>query len=88
MKVITPVVARKNIGKIMDSVRTTGRPVAIGEKNRPEVLVVRASRYDPNLSDVMNFAVASGSFEFLNDEPDLYSDADIKWRFHGKKKRV
>ena len=88
MKVITPVAAGKDIGKIVDSVRKTGRPVAIGKNDKPEVLVVRASRYNPNLSDVMNLAVASGSFDFLYDEPDLYSDADIKWRPYEKRKRV
>lgn len=88
MKVIDPVIARKTIGKIVDSVKTTGRPVAIGANNMPEVLVVRASRYNPNLSDVMNFAVASGSFDFLYDEPDLYSAADIRWRPYEKRKRV
>ena len=88
MKVIDPVVARKTIGKIMNSVKTTGRPIGIGKRNKPEVLVIRAMRYNPNLSDVMNFAVASGSFDFLYDEPDLYSAADIRWRPYEKRKRV
>ena len=88
MKVITPVSARKNIGKIMDAVRMTGRPVAIGERNKPEVMVVRISGYNPKLSDVMNAAVASGSYDFLYDEPDLYSDADIRWRPYEKRKRL
>ena len=88
MKVITPVLARKNIGKIMDAVRTTGRPIAIGERNKPEVMVVRISGYNPKLSDVMNAAVASGSYDFLYDEPDLYSDANIRWRPYEKRKRL
>ena len=88
MKVLTPVLARKNIGKIMDAVRMTGRPVAIGAHNKPEVMVVRISGYNPKLSDVMNAAVASRSYDFLYDEPDLYSDADIRWRPYEKRKRL
>ena len=88
MKVITPIDARENIVTIVKAVTKTGRPVAIGKNNKPEVLVVRAPRYNPALSDVTNFAALSGSFDFLNDEPDLYSDADIRWRPYEKRKRV
>ena len=88
MKVITTTVARKYIGKIVDSVKSTGRPVAIGRRNKAEVMVVRAPQYNPALSDVLNLAAVSGSFDFLYDEPDIYSDADVKWHPHDKKKRV
>lgn len=85
MKVISPAAARKSIGKIMDSVKTTGRPVAIGENDKPEVMVVKVSGFNPELSDVTNLNMLGGAFDFLADEPDLYTDRDIKKRYAKKR---
>jgi len=81
MKVLTTTNARKSLGTIVESVRMTGKAVAIGRRNTPEVLVIRYPRYNPNLSDVANMAAVGGAFDFLYDEPDLYSDKDLKVRY-------
>ena len=87
MRTISTTNARKNIGRIVESVKATGRPIAIGRRNKPEVLIVRIPNYNPELSDVTNFAAASGTFDFLYDEPDLYSAADVKWKPYEKRRR-
>lgn len=81
MKTISTTDARKHLSDIVESVRTTGRPVAIGRRNKPEVMMVRISKYNPELSDVTNLNMFGGSFDFLWDEPDVYSDKDIKKRY-------
>ena len=88
MKTISTTDARKHLGKIVEAVKASGKPVAIGRRNKPEVLVVRAPQYNPELSDVTNLNMLGGAFDFLWDEPDLYTDKDIKkWYRHGKKLR-
>ena len=84
MKVFTATDVRRGIDKIIRSVKKTGRPVGIGTGGTPEVLVVRASSYNPKLSDVTNLNMLGGAFDFLWDEPDLYTDKDIKKRYARK----
>ncbi len=78
MKTISTTNARKSLSAIIDSVKTTKRPIAIGRHNKPEVLIVPVPSYNPELSDVTNLAMFGGAFDFLWDEPDLYSRKDIK----------
>lgn len=81
MKTVTTTVARANMRKLIKRVRETGEAVAIGPRNEPEVLMIRYPRYNPALSDIANFNAESGAFAFLADEPDLYTDADLKRRY-------
>ena len=88
MKTISTTNARKLLSEIVETVKITGHPIAIGRRNKPEVIVSQYPRsYNPAVSDTVNLAVASGTFDFLFDEPDLYSDKDIKWAYgkRGKK---
>ncbi len=82
MKTISTTNARKSLSTIVDSVKTTGRSVAIGRRNKPEVVISPyPNTYNKDVSDAVNLAAASGTFDFLYDEPDLYSEKDIKWRY-------
>ena len=81
MKTISTTDARKRLSEIVEAVKTTGKPVAIGRRNKPEVMVVRVANYEPALSDVTNLNTLGGAFDFLWDEPDLYTDKDIKKRY-------
>ncbi|HCM43439.1 MAG: hypothetical protein UY39_C0068G0012 [Candidatus Kaiserbacteria bacterium GW2011_GWC2_49_12] len=85
MRTISTTDARKRLSEIVEAVKMSGRAIAIGRRNKPEVIIAPYPRnYDPAVSDIVNFAAASGTFDFLFDEPDLYTDKDIKWRY-GKK---
>lgn len=81
MNTISTTDARMHLSSIVDSVRMGGRAIAIGRRNVPEVLVIRYPRYNSALSDVTNLASVGGGFDFLADEPDLYSDSDLKKKY-------
>ncbi|MCA9359073.1 type II toxin-antitoxin system Phd/YefM family antitoxin [Candidatus Kaiserbacteria bacterium] len=79
MKTITTTNARKQIAKLIESVRETGDVFAIGRRNQPEVLLIKfPTDYNASLSDITNVNTYSESFSFLDSEPDLYSVADLK----------
>ena len=79
MKIVTTTNARKQIAKLIDTVRETGDVFAIGRRNRPEVLLIKfPSEYSAAVNEITNINTYSESFSFLDAEPDLYSAADIK----------
>ena len=84
MKILTTTNARKRFRDIVESVKAAGKPIAIGRRNNPEGVVIRFPRYNPELSDVTNLNALGGAFDFLWDEPDLYSAKDIKKRYAQK----
>lgn len=79
MKTITTTNARKQIAKIIDTVKETGDVYAIGRRNRPEVLLIKfPAEYNAELNDITNVNTYSESFSFLENEPELYSVSDLK----------
>ena len=73
---------RKHIRTLIDQVRVTGAVVAIGRRNNPEVLIIKfPQEYNKNLNDITNINAYSASFNFLEDEPDLYTVDDLKRRY-------
>ncbi|PIR83546.1 hypothetical protein COU18_02570 [Candidatus Kaiserbacteria bacterium CG10_big_fil_rev_8_21_14_0_10_51_14] len=84
MRTISTTDARKRLSAIVEAVRSTGKPVAIGRRNKPEVMIIRVADYNPELSDVTNLNMLGGAFDFLWDEPDLYTDKNLKWRYAKK----
>jgi len=82
MKTITTTNARKQIAKIIDTVRDTGDVFAIGRRNRPEVIIIKyPTDYSPEVNEITNINTYSDSFSFLDTEPDLYSASDIKKKY-------
>jgi hypothetical protein len=79
MKIISSSNSRKYISNIIADVRETGRPVVIARYNEPEVVIVKFPReYKKDFSEISNLNAYSTSFDFLKDEPDLYSRNDLK----------
>ena len=81
VQVISNTAARKKIGRLLERVRETGETIAIGRRGLPEALLIRYPRYNPMLSDITNFNANSSAFSFLENEPDLYSDTDLRVRY-------
>ena len=82
MKTISATNARKDLGKLISSVRETGEVVAIGRHNDYEALLIKfPMHYNSLLSDITNINAYSTSFDFLKDEPDIYSLNDLKKRY-------
>lgn len=82
MKVITTTHARKHISHIIDRVKVHGEVFGIGRRFSIDALVIQfPSYYNKDLNDITNINAASHSFDFLNEEPELYSVADLKSRY-------
>ena len=82
MKYRTTTNARKHMARLIDDVRLNNTVVAIGRRTQPDVLLVKYPEYyNVALSSELNFQANSKALEFLKDEPDIYSIADIKKRY-------
>ena len=82
MKVITTTNARKNISAIIDRVKVHGEVFGIGRRHSIDALIIQfPSTYNKNLNDITNINASSHSFDFLNEEPELYSMADLKKKY-------
>lgn len=80
MKIYTTTQARSHFAEIVNQVKYQKIVIAIGRHKKCEVLIVPA----PDLSEkipVTQMNAASSSFDFLKDEPDLYSLNDLKKRY-------
>lgn len=82
MKIITTTNARKNIKAIIDRVKYRGETFAIGRRNSIDAVVVQfPSEYNKDANDITNVNAYSKSFDFLKEEPDAYTSADVKERY-------
>ncbi len=79
MKILTTTEARKQLPALIHSVYYTKHPIIIGHRQRAEVMMVRFPDTTNNqLSEITNINQYSGSFDWLDDEPELYSRQDLK----------
>ena len=82
MKIITTTVARKNIGKIINRVKYFGDVFGIGRRNSIDALLIRfPSTHNEDLNEITNINADSGSFDFLAEEPEIYSLSDLRKRY-------
>ena len=82
MKYVTTTEARKHIAKLVEEVSLRHTVVAIGRRRHPDVLVVKfPEEYNAALSPELNLQANSKALDFLKEEPDLYSLADITKRY-------
>jgi len=82
MRTISTTEARRSIATLIDMVRDTGDVIAIGRRDNIEAILMKYPRdYNRELNDVTNINTLSQSFDFLNEEPDTYSEADLKKKY-------
>lgn len=82
MKTISTTQARKDIGRLITSVRETGAVVVIGRRDAPEAVLMKyPSAYSAEVTDITNVNAYSESFSFLAQEPELYTAKDLKKRY-------
>lgn len=82
MNIISTTDARKNIKTLIDTVRETGESVIIGRHNNYDALLIKFPRdYNKSFSEISNLNAYSSSFDFLNNEPDLYTSNDLKKKY-------
>ncbi len=79
MKIISTTEARKKISDLIDAVVTDSASFVIGRHDAPEAVLVKfPTHYRTDVSDITNINSYSHSFDFLKDEPDIYSIQDLK----------
>jgi hypothetical protein len=71
--------ARTLLPKWIEMLKEHDGAFVIGRRNTPEAVLIKFPReYRKDASDITNVNAYSASFDFLSDEPELYSIADIK----------
>jgi antitoxin (DNA-binding transcriptional repressor) of toxin-antitoxin stability system len=82
MKIVSTTEARKRISNLVDAVVSQGANFVIGRHDAPEAVLVKfPDAYRPDVSDSTNINAYSNSFDFLKNEPELYSQDDIKKKY-------
>jgi PHD/YefM family antitoxin component YafN of YafNO toxin-antitoxin module len=80
MKHYTTTEARKHLSEIVSQVRYQKIIVSIGRRDEEEVLVIPKVTLDESLP-ISEMNAQSESFQFLEDEPDIYSMKDLQKRY-------
>ena len=78
MKVISTSDARKHLSALVNAVHFSNKPIAIGRRQKAEVLLIKFPEHaNHQLDAITNMNQFGGAFDFLDDEPDLYTHEDL-----------
>lgn len=80
MRHYTTTEARKHLGEIVNQVKYQKIIISIGRRDEEEVLMVPKVTLDESLP-MSEMNAQSASFQFLEEEPDIYSLKDLKKRY-------
>lgn len=79
MKTISVSEARKNLRNVIDATQEYNEVFVIERREKEEAVVMKfPSEYSASINDITNINTYSSSFDFLIDEPDLYTPDDVK----------
>lgn len=82
MTIIPATEARRRFSELVNHVRYANTPVLIGRHDTAEVLMIKfPGQHNPDLGEATNMNQYGGAFDFLDNEPDLYSANDVKKRY-------
>jgi len=92
LKKISAMKARQNLGSLMNSISLKGDEVIIERAGKPMVAMIPVKRFLELTNQKLKLEMSedlpmaeinanSESFDFLEDEPDLYSINDLKKRY-------
>lgn len=74
LQILSTTQARDILPALIAKVKETSKVFIIGRRNNPEAILMRyPTEYSVNASDIANINAYSNSFDFLNDEPDIYT---------------
>ena len=78
-KTLSTTEARERISDLVNIVSTSRKSIVIGRRNVPEVVLIPFPAFwIGKLSEITNINSYSKSFDFLKNEPEIYSIKDIK----------
>lgn len=72
--------ARKNLNEIVNKVKYQKMIVSLGRRGKAEVLIIPKPELNEALP-ISQINAHSPSFQFLEDEPDIYTLDDLKKRY-------
>lgn len=79
MKILSTTNLRRRLSDTIREVYEGNKSVVVGQHNKPRVILIKyPDVYRKEFSDIANMNAYSGAFDYLADEPDLYSRDDIK----------
>lgn len=79
MKQLSTTEMRSHISEVIDEVRYNNQVFGVGRRDKIEVLIMKyPENLNKKLNELTNFNANSSSFDFLRDEPDIYSVNDLK----------
>ncbi len=79
IKTLSTTEARERMSDLVNIVTTSRKSIVIGRRNVPEVVLIPFPAYwNGKLSEITNINAYSKSFDFLENEPEIYSVKDIK----------
>lgn len=82
MKILSTTETRKHMAEIVNHVKYKNVVYGVGRHNKVDVIIIKfPSHYNSELNDITNINANSASFDFLADEEDIYSLADLKERY-------
>lgn len=82
MKVISSTTMRKDIAEIINEVKYTGQVFGVGRRNKIEAIIMKYPNHiNLELNEVTNINASSTSFDFLRNEPNIYSMKDLKKKY-------
>ena len=82
MKIVSTTNVRKSISALINRVRDSGETFGIGRRDAIDAILIPFPReYRKEVSDITNINAYSRSFDFLENELDLYSESDLKERY-------
>lgn len=82
IKTLSTTEARERISDLVNIVSTSRKSIVIGRRNIPEVVLIPFPMFwNGKLSEITNINAYSKSFDFLANEPEIYSAKDIKRKY-------
>lgn len=92
IKKISAMKARQNLGSLMNSVSLTEEEIIIERAGKPMVAIISVKKFLELTKHKLKLEISedlpmteinaeSGGFDFLADEPDIYSIDDLKKRY-------
>jgi len=81
MNILSTTNFRKNLPSFLNEV-LSNKFLIIGRRNKPKVLIIKyPENLNKKVSNVTNLNANSSSFDFLKNEPDIYSVNDLKVKY-------
>ena len=82
IKTLSTTEARARMADLVNIVSTSNKSIVIGRRNTPQVVLIPFPAFwNGKLSEITNINAYSKSFNFLQNEPEIYSVDDIKKKY-------